>query len=707
MEFKNIKTSVALLALAVLALVLVLLWKFFAEDLAGWPIFIDPLGLVLFYLVSATAGMLLLIGVILSFARKSERAKAALNEYESQLRLITNAIPMIIGYVDTELRYRFVNQRYAERLARSPEQIVGHTVAEILGIEAFDYIEPRMRAALAGDMCSFEEPILFPDGIRRQSEVTYIPDIGEDGVVRGFYILVIDHTVLKRVEDKLRESEMQLRIVCDTSPILISYIDRDRKVRFANRAFATRHGTTPDEIVGKHQSEFWAGDDHQDVMHLIEKTLAGEITTNERQRRHADGTTHSHFTTRAPHIDEDGNVLGYFTATLDLTDQRRAEQQLRQAQKMEAVGQLTGGVAHDFNNLLTVIHGNLELIAGRLEDPAMIRMTRSAIDATRRGAELTQRLLAFSRKQVLSPTAIDLGELLSGMAELMRRTLGATVAVEVASPDGLWRCDADHGQLQSAILNLALNARDAMPEGGSMTIETGNIILSDVDVTKQDDVPAGEYVKISVANTGTGMSREVLDHAIEPFFTTKEVGEGSGLGLSMVHGFISQSGGYVTIESEEGTGSVVTLYLPRSGAESEPAPAGAAEEQTVSHGERILVVEDDAEVRAVTVNMLGDLGYDTVEAADGEEAIETMRRTPELDLLFTDVVLSGGLSGADVAREAAQRLPGIKILFTSGNAETVLTRDGEREASVQLINKPFRKADLARKLRTILDEAAI
>jgi PAS domain S-box-containing protein len=705
MKFKRITPGVAVLAAAALALVL--LWKFFAGDLPGWPVFIDPLGLVLFYLVSAIAGMLLLIGVVLSFARKSEQAKAALNEYEAQLRLITNALPMIIGYVDTELRYRFVNQLYAERLARPPEQIIGQTVAEVLGIEAFNYIEPRMRAALAGDMSSFEEPILFPDGNRRQSEVTYIPDVGEDDVVRGFYILVIDHTDLKRVEEKLRESEMQLRIVCDASPVMISYIDRDRIVRFANRAFATRHGYTPDEIVGKHQSEFWGGDDHQNVNHLIEKTLAGEITTNERQRRHADGTTHTHFTTRAPNIDEDGNVLGYFSVILDLTDQRQAEQQLRQAQKMEAVGQLTGGVAHDFNNLLTVIHGNLELIAGRLEDPAMSRMTRSAIDATKRGAELTQRLLAFSRKQVLSPTAIDLGELLSGMAELMRRTLGATIAVEVVGADGLWRCDADHGQLQSAILNLALNARDAMPQRGSLTIETGNVVLDEADVADQDDVTAGEYVRISVADTGTGMSREVLDHAIEPFFTTKEVGEGSGLGLSMVHGFISQSGGYVTIESEEGTGTAVTFYLPRSSALDEPAHAGPAEKQAVSNGERILVVEDDAEVRAVTVNMLGDLGYDTVEAADGKEALETMRRTPELDLLFTDVVLPGGLSGPDVAREAAKRVPGIKILFTSGYAETVLTRDGDMGDSVQLINKPFRKADLARKLRTLLDEAAL
>jgi CheY-like chemotaxis protein len=361
-------------------------------------------------------------------------------------------------------------------------------------------------------------------------------------------------------------------------------------------------------------------------------------------------------------------------------------------------------VAHDFNNLLAVVLGNLELIAERAEEPTIGRMAQSAINATNRGAVLTQRLLAYSRKQTLSPKLVELNELVSGMTELLRRTIGEPIEIDVAGGGDLWRCEADPGQLESAVLNLALNARDAMPQGGKMTIETSNVTLTDGDVAAWNGVLPGEYAMVSVSDTGAGMSRDVIDHAFEPFFTTKDVGAGSGLGLSMVQGFINQSGGHVMIDSAEGTGTTVKLYLPRKVGTYAAARHSPKEEDPLSQGERVLVVEDDPDVRKLTVDMLADLGYDTVEAADGQAAIEVLKRADEIDLLFTDVVLPGGMSGIQIAEEAIEQFPGIKILLTSGYAETVLDQHGPVDENIQLITKPFRKATLAQTVRAILDQ---
>jgi CheY-like chemotaxis protein len=351
-----------------------------------------------------------------------------------------------------------------------------------------------------------------------------------------------------------------------------------------------------------------------------------------------------------------------------------------------------------------VIQGNLELIAERVDSPVTGRMVQSAINASRRGAELTQRLLAFSRKQSLTPSHIDLDQLAIGMTDLLRRTLGESVEIEVVGDNDLWRCQADYSQLESAILNLALNARDAMPQGGKLTIESANVKLNDTDVAAQNDVSPGEFVKVSVSDTGAGMSQDVIDHVFEPFFTTKDVGAGSGLGLSMVHGFINQSGGFVTIDSTEGVGTTVNLYLPRSPETPASVQADLKGEVSQSRGEKILVVEDDPDVRTLSVALLAELGYETVEAMDGKEAIEVLQQTTGIDLLFTDVGLPGGMSGIDVAREASQHFPDIKILFTSGYGDDVLTRHGGIEPNAELIHKPFRKEELAQKLRAAMGQ---
>lgn len=522
---------------------------------------------------------------------------------------------------------------------------------------------------------------------------------------RAFIGAMRDITARKRAESELRNSEARFRDLIEGSDLGIQIGTREKGRLFANQACAKLFGyDSIDEILAIPRQGVVADYDRDRVTGYRNALLEGDTTvrTYEMDGVRKDGSIIP-LQVFLRRIVWEGEAAIQRTF-IDLTERKKTEEQLHQAQKMEVVGQLTGGVAHDFNNLLTIILGNLELLDRKLEDRKLKDMARTAIDASRRGAELTQRLLAFSRKQTLAPVVIELTRLVAGMTELLRRTLGKTIEIEVAEGDDPWRCRADPGQLENAILNLALNARDAMPGGGKLTIETSNAKLDDAEFAARNDISPGDYVMVTVSDTGSGMPADVVEHAFEPFFTTKDVGAGSGLGLSMVHGFISQSGGCVTIDSTEGDGATVKLYLPRTIETCAPMQQAPEPREPVSQGEKILVVEDDQEVRAVTVNMLADLGYDTVEASNGREAIEVFGRTAEIDLLFTDVVLPGIMSGIEIAEQAAERYPGIKILLTSGYAETVLDRHGAMEKNIPLIHKPFRKATLAQTLREILDQ---
>ncbi|WP_129793174.1 PAS domain S-box protein [Sphingosinicella sp. CPCC 101087] len=393
-----------------------------------------------------------------------------------------------------------------------------------------------------------------------------------------------------------------------------------------------------------------------------------------------------------------------------IAEREQAEAALRQAQKMEAVGQLTGGIAHDFNNLLTVISGNLDMAARRLAgtaDPRVQRAISSAMVGAQRAATLTQRLLAFSRRQPLAPKAIDANALLDGMSELLHRTLGETIAVETSLAVGLPRIEVDPHQLESAILNLAVNARDAMPDGGRLLIETGAAQLREDEPWATDPIAPGQYVAISVSDTGTGMNEDTRQRAFEPFFTTKDVGKGTGLGLSMVYGFVRQSGGHLRIESEEGRGTRIHVYLPRLAAtefqeesvELVATPLGAGEET-------VLVCEDDDDVRAYTVELLGELGYRVLEAHDGDSAMRMIEDTDlRIDMLFTDVVLPGGTSGAILAEQARQARPGLRILFTTGYARDAIVHDGRLDPGIDLVAKPFTHAELAMRVREVLDRS--
>jgi signal transduction histidine kinase len=399
-----------------------------------------------------------------------------------------------------------------------------------------------------------------------------------------------------------------------------------------------------------------------------------------------------------------------------------AEEALRQSQKMEAIGQLTGGVAHDFNNLLQVILGNLERLGRRLTvggparrgdsgggdggDGDQSRLIEAASRAAGRAATLTQRLLAFSRRQPLAPKSLDLNRLVAGLLDLLGRTLGETIHVETVLAGGLWRVFADENQLENALLNLAVNARDAMPGGGRLTIETQNVRLDEAYARAQEDLRPGDYILVAVNDTGIGMTKDVLARAFDPFFTTKDIGQGTGLGLSQVYGFVRQSGGHVRIDSAPGQGASIKLYLPRF-FELDTLDTPAADPQPVPLGNRhetILVVEDEDDVRSFTRDTLRELGYEVREASNGHEALHALETNPGLRLLFTDIGLPGGLNGRQLADEARRRWPGLKVLLTTGYTRDAVVRHGRLEQGVELLVKPFTEADLARKIREVLDK---
>jgi signal transduction histidine kinase len=394
--------------------------------------------------------------------------------------------------------------------------------------------------------------------------------------------------------------------------------------------------------------------------------------------------------------------------TAEMRSREAAEARVRQAQKMEVLGQLTGGVAHDFNNMLAIVIGSLDIAQRRLRKGRtdVLRQIDNAMDGAKRAAVLTQRLLAFSRRSPLMPAVIDVNGLVGGMAELLRRTLGETIQLECVLAGGLWRSRIDPGQLESAILNLAVNARDAMPGGGKLTIETLNAHLDDDYAAQHHEVTAGQYVAVAVTDTGSGMTPEVVARAFDPFFTTKRSGLGTGLGLSQVYGFVKQSGGHVKIYSEPGHGTTVKIYLPRdSGAAALASVDGMPVPALVPPGspeEIILVVEDDARVRDTTVAALRELGYTVRHAASGEQALGLLQEMPRLRLLFTDVVMPG-MSGRALAEEAARRRPGIKVLYTTGYTANAIVHNGVVDRGVELIPKPFALDQLARKVRSVLD----
>jgi nitrogen-specific signal transduction histidine kinase/CheY-like chemotaxis protein len=401
---------------------------------------------------------------------------------------------------------------------------------------------------------------------------------------------------------------------------------------------------------------------------------------------------------------EDGLILGFAKVTRDLTEKRATEEQLRQSQKMEAVGQLTGGLAHDFNNLLTGVSGSLEMMQARMAQGRTNELERyilAAQGAVKRAAALTHHLLAFSRRQTLTPRPTNINRLLSGFEELVRRTVGPSVEVEMVGASGLWPTLVDPNQLENAVLNLCINARDAMPDGGRLTIETANRWLDERAAALQD-LAVGQYVSVCVTDTGTGMPPEVKERIFEPFYTTKPAGQGTGLGLSMIYGFARQSGGQIRAYSELGQGTTMCIYLPRHTEEAEEEDEGIAlRPKAVGDGEVVLVVDDEPTIRMLVAEVLADCGYAVIEAPDGPAGLRVLESNARIDLLITDVGLPGGMNGRQVADAARALRPELKVLFVTGYAEnSSMTQLGK---GVSVLTKPFQMEVLATKIREIIE----
>ncbi len=502
------------------------------------------------------------------------------------------------------------------------------------------------------------------------------------------------------------ERATQLAAIVDSTADAVIGLDLDGIVTSWNDAATRIFGYGGQNIIGKSIAILPPPDRLEEVTGILARVKQGERITNyETVRRTKNGELVDVSLTASPVYDDRDEIVGVSAIYRDISDQKRTEEQLRQAQKMETVGQLTGGVAHDFNTLLGVMVGNLELLQ---EDDGLseesTEMAKSAMLAAVRGVDLTSRLLAFSRKQNLRPRVADLNERVTEAITLLSRTLDTTIQIRTLLSGRLWNTLIDPTQMETAIINLALNARSAMPDGGTLTISTANATVKEGDVDRPAELAPGQYVVLSVCDTGAGMSDDVLSHAFEPFFTTRDVGQGSGLGLSMVHGFITQSAGHIRIVSAAGAGTTVTIWLPRTARplsrvaaiKPSPPPKGA--------GEMILVVEDDASLRRVAQTMLHSLGYSVLTASDGNSALSILDQEPEIALLFTDLALPRGVNGAMLAREAAARRPDLKVLFTSGFAEYAGRRYEMLDDDVALIAKPYRKAALALHIRQMLDD---
>jgi PAS domain S-box-containing protein len=529
----------------------------------------------------------------------------------------------------------------------------------------------------------------------------------EEGRLTGSLHSGDDITERLRIEENLRSSEERFRSIFSAVSEGIFIVDAATGA-FAevNEPGAVMYGYAPEEMIGLNIQSISSNVrpyTQSDAMGWIEKAaITGRRQQFDWHCKAKDGRLFwGEVSLRFAFISGRQVVL---SIVRDVTDRRAIEEQLRQVQKMDAIGQLTGGMAHDFNNLLTVILSNAETLAEELDGNADLRalaeMTRTAAE---RGAELTNSLLTFARRQALDPQNININKLMVGMDSLLRRTLGGEIEIELVHGKSLWQASVDPVQLESALLNLALNARDAMPNGGKLTIETTNADIDFGDSEANDEVTPGRYVLLCVSDTGTGMSAEVAARAFDPFFSTKGVGKGTGLGLSMVYGFVKQSGGHIRIYSEVGLGTSFKVYLPRSAGAESPAEIPRARESTPIGTETILAVEDDDLVRAHTERVLRALGYNLLIASNGPEAMTILERGEHIDLLFTDVVMPGGMGGQQLADKACALRPALKVLFTSGYTDNALVHHGRLDPGVHLIRKPYRKKDLALKLRQLLD----
>ncbi|MEO6839313.1 MAG: PAS domain S-box protein [Bradyrhizobium sp.] len=593
---------------------------------------------------------------------------------------------------------------------KAAERLSGFTAAEAIGnnIDIVNppeiRVEPRpLRDQIArGEAIEHHDTVrLHKDGSRLDISLVISPIKSSTGEVVGASAIARDITERKRAEQALSQQIEERRRIFETSQDLILVTDTKGRFVQVSPSSMTILGYQAAEMIGHSAVEFIHPDDLDSTRAEMRAARRGRQMRNfETRYVHKDG--------RAVALTWMGTwsepVRRHFFVGRDLTEKQAVEAQYRQAQKMEAVGQLTGGVAHDFNNILTVITGTIGILAEAVADrPELEAIARMIDEAAERGGQLTKHLLAFARKQPLQPREIDVNGLVLETVKLLRPTLGQQIQIDPLLADDSWPALVDPNQLTTAILNLALNARDAMPNGGSLAVETKNVYLDQAYADMHVEVIPGSYVMIAVSDTGAGIAPKDLERVFDPFFTTKEVGKGTGLGLSMVYGLVKQSNGHIKIYSEQGHGTSVKLYLPRAtgvdqGA-SEMRPSAAVQ----GGHEAVLVVEDDALVRKYVLTQIRSLGYSTLEACNAAEALQVIDSATEIDLLFTDVIMPGAMNGRQLVDEALKRRPSLKTLFTSGYTENAIVHHGRLDSGVLLLAKPYRKPELARMIRMALD----
>ncbi len=642
-------------------------------------------------------------------ARK--QAQVALGESEQMAR----------GIIDTALDAFMQLDEVGTVLDWSPkaEAMFDWSRDEIVGRNIRDFvIPPENRAANAGRLAAFlegvrqgtpgrryEAPSLRRDGKQIDTEVSITAlRRGDRYIINGFIRDITDRVQAER--DRDRNSEFLDRIIENITAAILVKDARDSRYVLINKSAERLWGMPRGQVIGKTARE------------IFPPTTADVIEENDRQLLKSksnffvgdhtllspDNATRLVTSNRLAIYDQKGEVQYILGVVEDVTERRAVENQLRQAQKMETIGQMTGGIAHDFNNMLTVITGTIDFLAEGLQDkPELAAIAKLISEAADRGAELTGQLLAFARKQPLQPRQIDVNALMVESEKLLRRALGEQVEIEVVLEEKAWPALVDPSQLTTALLNLAVNARDAMANGGKLTLETGNAVLDRAYVENNRDAQPGSYVMIAVSDTGAGIPEAIRDQVFEPFFTTKEVGRGTGLGLSMVYGFIKQSNGHIKLYSEVGHGTTFKLYLPR-------AAAAEAMDELPEHAlaggfETILVVEDDPLVRGSVTLQLQSLGYRTLTAASAAEALAVVDAGAPFELLFTDVIMPGGMNGRQLAEEIAKRGSPLKVLFTSGYTENAIIHHGRLDPGVHLLAKPYRKSELAAMVRRAIGGA--
>ncbi|CAJ0856938.1 Sensor histidine kinase RcsC [Ralstonia sp. LMG 32965] len=599
-----------------------------------------------------------------------------------------------------------------------PDEIIGQPLALLYPPESRASGAPEAALHAAAEMGRHVEEgwRIRKDGTPFWANVAMTALRDSNNALIGFGTVISDMSDKKAAHDAVLKSERNFRLLVQgVTDYAIFMLSPDGHITSWNAGARRIKGYAEDEIIGSHFSRFYTPEDVAAGVPFrgLETARRDGRFEAEGWRVRSDGSRFfAHVIIDA--IYEDGELVGFAKVTRDITERRRATEQLEQtqralfqAQKMEALGKLTGGVAHDFNNVLQVLRGNLELLESRHgRDAWSAERLGNAIDAVDRGAKLAAQLLAFGRQQPLAPVVINPARQLRAMDDLLRRALGEAIEIESVVGGGLWNIAVDPHQFENVILNLAINARDAMPDGGKLTLELSNATLDDEYVMSVPDVSAGQYVMLAVTDTGTGMSPDVMDRAFDPFFSTKREGEGTGLGLSMAYGFVKQSGGHIRLYSEVEEGTTVRVYLPRStGTAVEPARSKAS---GLKHGnETILVVEDDAKVRETVVDLLSGLGYAVLKANNAEQALAVVESGVHIDMLFTDVVMPGALRSPEMVRRAVQMLPALKVLYTSGYTQNAIVHGGRLDPGVELLSKPYSRQQLAFKIRQVLGSDAV